>query len=240
MLAHKQPTATAYCLKHVRKRYAEAPVIVFENGSNVLSDICAKYKCDYVHQPVNYQSLNNSNGCPYSSMVTVEDFNMFLDQLREAAYHADTEWLLFLEADVLVRSTIVDFPQKSVGGHLHSFNCFDTYTTNRINMLRKSREIPCRNKYIFSCAGGSIMRRRDLRQMLTCDWSSVISDILKEAPPHFLEIRCIDACLSFLFLAMGFEFEEWSEYAELHRCKDMCRRESASVVHGFKALYHKY
>ena len=41
MLAHKQPTATAYCLKHVRKRYAEAPVIVFENGSNVLSDICA-------------------------------------------------------------------------------------------------------------------------------------------------------------------------------------------------------
>ena len=41
-----------------------------------------------------------------------------------------------------------------------------------------------------------------------------------------------------LLLAMGFEIEDWEELAERKHCS-ICRTETASVLHDFKALYDK-
>ena len=43
MLAHGQYKATEKCLESIRKYYKNEKIIVFENATNILEDICTKY-----------------------------------------------------------------------------------------------------------------------------------------------------------------------------------------------------
>ena len=48
MFAYKREKATDFALSTVRKSYPFNKIILFENGSDVLKDICIKYNVEYI------------------------------------------------------------------------------------------------------------------------------------------------------------------------------------------------
>ena len=142
MLAHKQPKATDFCLDSVRKFYKDNKLIVFENGSNELESICKKYDSDYINEPINYQKPTPESN--YVSMSSLDDFIMLLNQFKYVCDKCDTDWLIYLESDIVVRGYITKFPNENSagGGNLHKFNIFGEFETNLINKHRKEKIQP--------------------------------------------------------------------------------------------------
>lgn len=236
MLAHKQPRATDYCLKTVRDHYPTNKIIVFENGSNVLKNICKKHNAKYIYQPLNYQKPEKGKSF-YACMQTLEHFNIFINQHKHACEYLDTKWIIYLEADVIIKKRIEKFPQKSIGGHLHSFNEFNNEITAYINMFRKK---DLKKKYIFTCAGGSIINKSHLYTIVeNNEWEKYIKyPLTQNKGKEIMSIRCRDAFLSYLFYIYGYETEEWSEYAEM--IKIIYIDNEKHIVSAYRRIDGKY
>lgn len=230
MLAYSQPKATDECLKSVRKYYKTEKIVVFENGTNVLEDICIKHNAIYIHQSRNYQKPRPGLG-KYASMKDLNDFIIFMNQHKVACELTDTKWLVFLESDCLLRRRFEYFPKVSVGGHLHNINTFSKSTAGCINRFRKGDH---KEEYVYSLSGGSVVNREDLMRVCLSDWKKHLlyaMDVNRKS-----EIRCRDATLSYLFYINELEIEDWKELTEI-KWSDELRSLTAAMVHDFKYFY---
>ena len=235
MLAHKQPRATEFCLRSVRKFYNNK-IVVLENGSNELGSICKKYDCEYIHQPINYQKLTPESN--YVSMSSLDDYRMLLDQYKYICDKCDTDWLIYLESDIVMRGYITKFPNENSagGGNLHKFNTLGEFETGLINRHRRERGIPHKDKYIFSDC--KILNRKILKDILKENWDKNINFFLKNCPKNkFLELKCLDAFVSYLFFINGHEIEDWDQVVEIYHAEDEYRLVFAPLVHQFKHFY---
>ncbi len=235
MLAYGQLKATEKCLESVRKYYKRSKIIVFENYTNILNDICKKYDAIYIHQPVNYLKQRPELGLNYVCMLDINDFKLFMNQCEKASSLTNTKWLLYLEPDCILRRKIEYFPEKSIGGHLHTFNNFNQDIVQSINYFRKNNK---KNSYIFSCAGGSILNRKHLLQVCKANWEKYIEYAIQinKNTNYPCEIRCLDAALSYLFYIQEFEAEDWQELTETQH-SNLYRATTAAIVHDFKYFY---
>jgi hypothetical protein len=235
MLAYKQKKATDFCLKTIRKYYKTNKIIVFENNSNILFETCNKYNATYIHQPINYMSKNNNS--KYAHMQSLNDFKLFINQHKIACEQTNTKWIVYLEPDVVLRSKITNFPKKSVGGHIHKFNIFVNRIKKDIDNYRTDKNLPILDNYYYSCAGGCIINRKDLEEVINTDWAKCLNNTLNNYPSRsFCQIRCGDVFISYLFLINGYSFEDWKDYCDPHT-KDKYRLAFAPVIHGFKYYY---
>jgi hypothetical protein len=236
MLAYKQKNATEYCLKSIRKYYPNNKIIVFENFSNILFEVCKKYNAIHYFQPINYLSKNNSS--IYAHMKLLDDFKLFINQLKKVCELVKTKWVMYLEPDVIIRGKIKKWPKYSVGGHHHNFNIFNNEIKDYINKFRLEKNLEIFDKYYFNCAGGNIINKKDLSIVLNSNWKKYINYSINNYPKYnFCPIRCGDALLSYLFFINGFKIEDWEEYCEIHQTKDQYRLTFAPIVHGFKYYY---
>ena len=235
MLAHGQYKATEKCLESIRKYYKNEKIIVFENATNILEDICTKYNATYIYQPINYQKLRKGLGLNYACMLDITDFKIFMEQHKIACELTDTKWLIYLEADCILRRKFEYFPTASIGGHLHSFNKFKKDVFDSINYFRKKNY---KNEYIFSFSGGSIVNRKDLLKVYYSNWEEYILYAIEKNKEYNIpcEIRCRDACLSYLFYINEFEAEDWHELTEVKH-SNLYRATVAAIVHDFKYFY---
>lgn len=241
MLGYGQPKATEKCLESVRKYYKNEKIIVFENSTNVLKDICVKYDAIHIHQPINYQKIRKELGINYACMLDINDFVIFMEQHKIACELTNTKWLLFLESDCLLRRKFEYFPNASIGGHMHSFNKFRKDVFDSINYFRKNNH---KNKYISSFSGGSIVNRKDLLTVCQSNWKEHIKYAIEKNKEYntinniktSCEIRCRDATLSYLFYINEFNIEDWHELTEVKH-SNLYRATTAAMVHDFKYFY---
>jgi len=236
MFAHKQPKATDFCLDSVRKFYKDNKLIVFENGSRELKSICEKYNCEYLYEPINYQKLTSES--KYVLMSSLEDFKILLNQFKRACDYCNTEWMIYLEPDIIIRNQIKKLPNKkyAAGGNLHSFNTFEPFEAQTINKYRKERNLPLRDGYIFSAP--MIYNWEILKKILARRWDREIEYVLNNCPRNrLLEFRGLDAFMSFLFFINGYEIEDWDQVVEIYHAEDEHRLVFAPLVHQFKHFY---
>tara|TARA_Y100000310_G_C20433671_1_gene692685 strand:+ start:77 stop:793 length:717 start_codon:yes stop_codon:yes gene_type:complete len=237
MLAHKQPKATDFCLGSVRKFYKDNKIIVFENGSNELRTICKKYNSEHVHQPINFSKNNRQS--KYAAMTDLKDFKILLEQYKYVCDNCDSNWLIYLESDIVFRNKIEKLPEENIAGagHMHEFNIFDSYVTDLINARRKENGIKTNENYNY--CGCIAINKKILEKTIKKNWDNNINFFLKNCPrDKFLEIRCLDAFLSYLFLSEGYSLQDWDQFVEIYHSKnDEHRLVFAPIVHQFKHFY---
>ena len=79
------------------------------------------------------------------------------------------------------------------------------------------RKKDLKKKYIFTCAGGSIINKSHLYTIVeNNEWEKYIKyPLTQNKGKEIMSIQYRDAFLSYLFYIYGYETEEWSEYAEM-------------------------
>jgi hypothetical protein len=235
MFAHKQAKATEFCLRSVRRFYNNK-IIVFENGSSELESMCHKYNCEYLNEPINYQKITPESN--YVLMSSLNDFKILLNQFKQACEYCDTEWMIYLEPDIVIRNYIERLPDEkyAAGGNLHSFNRFQPFETQTINKYRKENSLPLKDEYIFSAP--MIYNRKILKTILETEIEEKIEYALRNCPRNkLLEFRGLDAFMSFLFFINGYEIEDWDQVVEIYHAEDEHRLVFAPMVHQFKYFY---
>tara|TARA_R100000700_G_C3176375_1_gene151329 strand:+ start:308 stop:1018 length:711 start_codon:yes stop_codon:yes gene_type:complete len=235
MLAHKLPKATEFCLRSVRKFYNNK-IIVFESGSNQLESICHKYDCQYFYEPINYQKITPES--KYVLMSDLEDFKILLNQLNTVCDLCESKWLVYLEPDIVIRNHIENVPEENfaAGGNIHDFNTFEPFETQTINKYRKEKKLPLKDKYVFSAP--MIYNRDILKKILKTDIEEKIQYALDNCPKNtFLELRALDAFMSFLFFINGYEIKDWDQVVEIYHPENEHRLVFAPMVHQFKHFY---
>ncbi len=230
MLCMGRRKAVDYSLHTVRMHYKDAPIIVFENGSSELKEVCDNHRASYVQQPLNY--IKPSGEQKYAM---ISDFDILFEQMCRVsamAHEYNVKWVVYLEPDVILKRKVSVFPEADIGASLHAFNRFNSTTYEFIQNQDGSTK--GFNRYGFQ--GGAIVSL----QAFTCVCSNV--SVWQTATAHALAqscdtgICCGDMFQSMVFLLLGFEIEDWKEHCELH-IHDEERVMGAAVAHGFKKHY---
>lgn len=241
MLGYGQPKATDKCLESIRQCYPKEKIIVFENGTDVLKDVCKKHNAEYFHQHKNYQQYIRGKGFKHVGMWSMNDFAMFIDQHQMVCELTNTKWLVYLESDCFLRRRFKYFPKASVGGIMHFFNVFRKDIQDSINHFRVDNQ---KRKYIFSFAGGSIVNRMDLLKVCESDWRKHIQYAIDKNETYnsihnrkfVCDIRCRDAMLSYLFYVNELEIEDWEEVTE-YKWDSEPKTIFAAMIHDYKRYY---
>ena len=172
-------------------------------------------------------------------MESPNDFLAFVNQFKYICDNVNTDWIVYLEPDVEIKRPIYSFPTHgySVGGHMHDFNTFTEKARDLIDSYTQLFGVSKPSSYIYSCAGGNIIRMNDLKNVMPSqnDWTAMTK--------RFIDLDIdggADIYISTLFLSCGFKFTEWEGYAEPHVCRDQTRIDNASIWHGSKEHYTEY
>lgn len=232
MYAHRNEVATDFALSTVRRNYPKNKMFLIESGSDMLAHLATRYECEYVHEPINLLAPKSND--IYAHFDNYEYMQKYREHLMYVCNNATTEWLLYLEPDVVIRNKITIFPRSSLGrigggGMKHNFNTYSQRMMDKINGLRKAGGFPELSDRRYGCAGGAMINRRALLDVLE-------RDFIKE---YDREIMYEDTYVSFNLLAGGYEIVDWQELVEPKHCKDEYRNVFASVVHQFKYFYNK-
>ena len=226
MFARREKRATTFCLETVRKWYPNEPIYVFENESSVCGEVAEKNNALYFQQPVHY--MRPRPHTIYAAFASIEGVSIYVNQWRTALAGIDSDWIILLEADVIIRNRVESFPTASMGGHLHSFNGFHSSVNKEINSKRSRNK---QTEYTSSAAGGNIFRVDALKKIFHDDsWQDHLRNV-------FEHVQHPDVILSYLFYINDFDIEDWPGYCELHQTKDKLRHALAPIAHGFKYFY---
>ena len=247
MLAHKRVKATDFTLSTVRKFYPFNKIILFENGSDVLKDICIKYNVEYHQQNINFMSpLEALHRDGYAGMSKKTDFALLFSQLKYICVKSTTKWLLFLEPDVVIRDKIKVFPKLSVGCTFLTCNTFKKGSAEYkyIDNYRKEKGIKLLESYQCGCSGGSIINKEHLLNSLDDANKHIDNVVFENGSWSHREICHIDFLLSFILIINGYELESWCEHYEdniwafKNYKEEQYRRIFGAVVHDFKHFYN--
>jgi hypothetical protein len=109
---YKNDGKTDFVLSNFRKHYPTSPIyLVSDNGDN-FSEIANKYNCFYEH------SKNNTGVSPLG--WNKEQTFIWLDRFYKAHQYCQSEYILYLEDDVLIRSNNINFNNIDIAGVLEN------------------------------------------------------------------------------------------------------------------------
>jgi hypothetical protein len=129
-----------------------------DNGDD-FSDIVKKYNCIYHYSDMNILGGKMINEKKHMGFANTECLKKYLDILKLAIEKCGTEYIVFMEDDVIITGKIQEYPKDS-GGNL-SYNYFKHQLTAEGNKIFKSKYPNAQFDY-WNLAGGSIINSQVL------------------------------------------------------------------------------
>jgi len=222
---YKNKKATEAAMKSFRACYPDSPVLLISDGGSDFTDIAEVYDAKFI---MRHNILGVDRGF-YNSERTIEAWNRH----KMAVEHAQTDYIIILEDDVLVQKR-VDFDGFDIKGPTAN-----QMPPKGISEILRNRG--CVGSGRFGACGGSVYKSSSFMQV----YESAVNYSLEEHdttfynPPISSEISdrsicAFDCNMTFHFSRCGFEYEAAEWLAEVHRQPDW---RNYPIVHGYKENY---
>lgn len=187
-----------HTLENFRKHYPDSPVyIVSDNGDNFV-DLAKQYNCRYVHDNINTGS--GAGGWNKQQLL------LWLQRMKHAFEYCNTEYILYLEDDVLIRNVIkIDKSWHIAGLHVNPIPDY-------------FRQYP-HNTTVYGACGGSIYKTQTFLNL----YSSMV-DFINDEFDHIERVLgsrifgCLDLTMPVLYMIHGFDYSENTEQSEPTKC----------------------
>lgn len=222
MPVYRTPRAVFEALKSFRTFYRTEPITVVSDNGDDFTKICAALDARYIH--ADKRLVVGPEDVRTSNQSTLEGIREGLGRLHRHCMSTDSDWVIWLEADVRTIRPIRSFPATDAAGC--RMNPFSPELTDYL--VRNFGDRP----YGYGMAGGSIFRRL---AFIDAYESVDIADYLK-----YDERIAVygDIPFTLMFLVSGYTYSEWDEISEIfHPVSPIIR--DAAFDHAYKYWYDK-
>jgi hypothetical protein len=171
-------------LHNVRKYYPESDIIIFFDKSRTDLDSyleTAKVNNCKVFTKENELGYINRNDSTYINLPKQFEW---ISRMKFACETSESEWVMLLEDDVLLKREILHWPNSDCGKNRHD---------------------------VGFCGGGSIFKRKKFLEIFEIFSSEDIKNIIQKNHDYSW---AGDALLKYLFIKIGASHEKWIELAE--------------------------
>jgi len=218
---YKNKNATDNILRITRNYYPDNPIYLLSDKGDDFTDIAKKYNCKYKYSQVNILGGRKINNKHFMCFSSFEHCKIYMSEVSNAIKYCNTEYLVFLEDDVLIKGNIKKFPEFA-GGNIQKNNFNLLLSKEGIKKIKENYNI----KFFFwSIAGGSIIKTKILE-----DCFKISDEELK-----LFDKYCIhenhelwhtnDVLLSYLLMIKGYTVEAWTN------------TDKSNIIHPFKKFY---
>ena len=222
MLVYKTPRAVFEALKSFRTFYRTEPITVLSDNGDDFTKIAAAFDARYIHAPE--RLVVGPEDVRTSAQSTLEGIQEGFQRLYRHCASVDTDWVIWLEADVRTIRRIRSFPTTDAAGC--RMNPFSPELTDFLVQHFGDRP------YGYGMAGGSIFRRQAYMDAVD---STDIADYVKYDPRMAVYG---DIAFTLMFLVNGYTYSEWEEISEIFHPVAPIIRDSA-FDHAYKYWYDK-
>lgn len=221
---YKNKYATDNILENLRKYYPHNKIFLMSDCGDDFSDLAIKYNCEYFYSTINILGGKIVNGKPFMGFANSNCMKEYLKIIKLAIESCKTDYIVFMEDDVVINGLIQEFPEHSGG---------DT-NTNHFNSLLNKEGIEIFNQMYpdikfnyWNLAGGSIVHSDTL---LECIEKTSLDKLL------FFDKYCIcplgfchtnDVVLSFLLMINYKTNNKWTNTSK------------SNISHPDKRFYNK-
>lgn len=222
MPVYRTPRAVFEALKSFRTFYQSEPITVLSDNGDDFTKICAAFDARYIH--ADKRLVIGPEDTRTSAQSTLEGIQEGLGRLYRHCVSTDTDWVIWLEADVRTLRRIRSFPSTDAAGC--RMNPFSPELTDYL--VQTFGDQP----YGYGMAGGSIFRRQ---AFIDSYESTNIGDYVQYDPRMAVYG---DIAFTLLFLVNGYTYSEWEEISEiLHPVAPIVR--DSAFDHAYKYWYDK-
>lgn len=221
---YKNTYATDNILCILRKYYPENNVFLVSDNGYDFSDLALKYKCEYYYSDINILGGKIINGKSFMGFANLNCMMEYLKIISIAIKKCNSEYIVFMEDDVVINGLVETFPEHSGG---------DTNTNDFNNLLTDEGKIFFKQKYpnikfnYWNLAGGSIIHSQTL---LECIKNTIIDELLffdKYATHPLGFCHTNDIILSFLLMINNKTNDKWTN------------TKKSNISHPNKMFYNK-
>lgn len=222
MPVYRTPRAVFEALKSFRTFYKTAPITVLSDNGDDFTKICAAFNARYIH--ADRRVVIGPEDVRTSAQSNLEGIKEILARVYRHCVSTDTDWVIWLEADVRTIRQIRSFPSTDAAGC--RMNPFSPELTDYL--VRNFGDRP----YGYGMAGGSIFRRS---AFIDAYESIEIGDFVKydeRVAVYF------DIAFTLILLVSGYTYSQWEEISEIfHPISPIVR--DAAFDHAYKYWYDK-
>jgi hypothetical protein len=236
-------------LEQLRKIYPDIPVMLYEDGSNILKPLAEEFNCTYKKTTIEGLNFTHS-GRPVSDLKS----NLaWLNRIYEACTTIlkDTDWILHYEDDVWCKRQIQYLPKfdlSGANGPLYTEE-LTNYLLNRFNETLSTRGHWSLKGTLqsYQGCGGTIFNREKFiiayNKLNEIDWELIYK--IDSRPCEWS-----DASLSFVMQHAGFSCGMWEDWAQ-YNTKDqgnfwdkigwnipMEEQPDVAFIHSYKHFYN--
>ncbi len=197
---YKNKYATDNVLNILRQFYPNSPVFLMCDKGDDFTDIAQKYNCEYYYSNINILGGAMYNGRPYMGFRDSDCLKEYLKIVKIAIKYCKTEYLIFMEDDVIINGIITEFPEHS-GGDINHNKFSNLISKEGIDYLND--KYPNIKFSYWNMAGGSIV---NCNTILECIEKTNIEEILyfnKYCTYPFGLCHTNDVTLNFLLMING-------------------------------------
>ena len=199
-------------IEQLRKFYPDIPVVLYEEGSDILLPVANKFNVNYIKIPQR-ESNHEHSGRP---VVDLESNLLWLGRIYESCLTTlkDVDWVIHYEDDVWCKGLIKEEPKFDIAGAngpAYTPGLYQ-YLKDRFNISDESRNhwSSLGSLQSYGGCGGAIFNRlsfiKAYEKLNEVPWDLIYQ--LDSRP-----IEWSDASLSFVFQHAGLTSSIWNEWA---------------------------
>lgn len=197
----KNPCALEMNLRQLKKYYPNSPMIVWEDVSDLCSDICKKHKVEYRKA---YRFPNNTQWTISQPVTEIAGGYNYLHRFYTSCLTTlkDADWIMHYEDDVWCAGKIINIPTTEWGGPLVMGNWIHELQSYLIN------EVGIKTSLSHGACGATLIGRKafinSYLRLQEINWTKVL-----EIEPRIQEFS--DALISFMLVNGGYECKSWED-----------------------------
>lgn len=136
-----------FTLRHFRKHYPNAPIYLVSDNGYDFSALAASQECGYEHSRINLgvKPLGFSK----------EEMMEWMGRVKRGMEYCNTEFVLYLEDDILVRGVLDIDPTACIAGFKGN-----TFPQEMVNYFKAKYGAGCFNSTNYGACGGTIYHRK--------------------------------------------------------------------------------
>jgi hypothetical protein len=218
---YKNNNKVDFVLSKFREIYPDAPIYLVSDAGDDFTELSKKYNCFYEHATLN-------TGVSHIGFNKEQTLTWLL-RFYNACKYVNTDHIIYLEDDVLVRRPIQINPEWNIAGVLINEipACIVEYLRTKHNAVF--------NTTLYGACGGTIYKCSELIKIYDNMVSFINSDFdvfYRDLGVHF---GFLDMFMPIFFMMNGYRYEQNTELIESHR-NSSWRHSHHSIVHG-KEIY---
>lgn len=223
-------------LKQLRTIYPDIPIVLIEDGSQILSDIAEKFNCNYTRIEQSGRNYKYYGRAVVDITSNIQFLNRVYNSLT--TYLKNVDWIIFYEDDVWCQKKIEKIPLFDMNEAYRPLYTPELYSylKNKFNIFDDSRDHWSLNGSLssYGASGGSIWNREKFieayNKLHEIDWNKIYK--LDTRPCEWA-----DASLSFIFQHAGLTNGQWYDCDIYDSKKDITQQTHCAFIHPYKYYY---